>query len=383
MLLGTFSHRRMRFAGRVGRGELRTQQRINRPGVMNACERGHRAAIAGLAAVIGLGVLLVGTAPLRAGIVPLGPAVQANTTFGGDFVRIVALPDAGFIVLWNTVGRRFDAEGNPDGPEFGLENVGYIITADAATTNGTLVLTWDEFPERWFVGRFTDHGVPVGDPVSINGLVSDPDFSVNDATVAATPSGGFVVAWEEAGFIRAQRFDDNNGLVGSAFDVAREDMIGVSLGGIASDTLGGLVATWWDEFSLAGFATWARQFDAQNNPLGERISVVQPGGIQELFARPEVCVDERGDFIVAWEDEEHPIEFRRYGAHANPLIPRLSTAIGGTSDLPLACLSQGRFVVAGLASPRAAASVIAARLTSRAALLAKSYYRRCHLAPAQ
>lgn len=191
------------------------------------------------------------------------------------------------------------------------------------------------------MGRFADNGMPVRDPV---GIVSEP--TVNDSTVAVTPGGGFVAGWQATGpFLRAQRYDDQDQPVGSVLEIARDFF--PQLGGIASDAAGGLVASWSDYREL-GFSLSARQFDAQDVPLGEPIQVVAPGELSELIAGPKVCIDASGDFVVAWHDDEHPIEFRRYDAQGNATTPRLTAGLGGA--LSMACLTQRSIIIAGLTS---------------------------------
>lgn len=85
--------------------------------------------------LLALGALLLSTATAHGGIVPLGPAVQVNTTFVlGENTdqqppHLVPLPDGGFVVVWGglgeigrqpAVGRHIDPAGTPVGPEFPL-----------------------------------------------------------------------------------------------------------------------------------------------------------------------------------------------------------------------------------------------------------------------
>jgi hypothetical protein len=144
---------------------------------------------------------------------PLGPEFRVNTYTTQDqmvFFRAVAGDPGGFVVVWESYsqdgssygvfGQRFTAAGSPLGPEFRVNT----HTSDAqrspsvaADGSGSFVVVWESFLQDGaafgvFGQRFASAGAPLG-----------PEFRVNTATagsqagasLAADPSGNFVVVW--------------------------------------------------------------------------------------------------------------------------------------------------------------------------------------------
>jgi hypothetical protein len=303
------------------------------------------------AALVLLGAVLVFVSKVDAGIATRGLVAHVNTTFiPGDFssqpsLQVVALPDGGFVVVWNgpgevfqwpAIGRHFDATGTAVGGEFQLEGVRGSREI-AQHGNGMVV----EFAEQVgaMLADFTADG-------ALNSVEPIAAFS----SLIATPQQDFIAVWSESFQITGQRFGADLSASGSSFVVVSASDPGdeyLDAPAVAADPHGGFVAVWWAQNSSA---LWARQFDAQNMPLGDPFPVVEPGQLAELIGGPPACVDESGEFVVAWQDQDHWIEFRRYDAWAHPLTPRLSTSLTSdynTDGVSLACLPQGRFVVVG------------------------------------
>jgi hypothetical protein len=144
---------------------------------------------------------------------PLGPEFQVNTyttNFQGD-PSIDTDDEGGFVVVWNSneqdgdyggvFGRRFDAAGVPQGPEFPVNSVGTgrqrkpAVSVDAA---GGFVVVWGTYD-----GYGAGTGV-FGRHFDAAGIAAGPEFRVNTSTgvearrpVAARGArGGVVVTWE-------------------------------------------------------------------------------------------------------------------------------------------------------------------------------------------
>ncbi|HXQ22185.1 MAG TPA: hypothetical protein VN812_10970, partial [Candidatus Acidoferrales bacterium] len=262
-------------------------------------------------------------APARARIVPLGAAVQANTTsvsadvYGEQPPGLTTLPDGGFVVIWNgagvpnqppATGRRFDASGTAVGSEFQLAGVVGIPPIVAA--NDRLIVSYFSQQGNALVSAFTLDGV-----LQLTQLVGlPPGTGVRALTL--TSSGDLVLTWADLGPVFAQRYGTGDlhpsspPIVVASADFA---LNGVTIAGDSSD---GFVAAWEAD---VGNGLWARQFDANNLPLEDVFPVVDPTELAELSGGPSVCVDDSGQFVVGWHDEDHPIEFRRFDAQGNPL----------------------------------------------------------------
>ena len=148
-----------------------------------------------------------------AGGVAQGAEFPINTyTTGRQASPRIAADGAGnFVVVWTSsqdgsgvgiVGRRFNAAGEPQGPEFIVNSVttGLQSTPDVAfDSSGAFVVVWttDDADDRGVVGR----------RFSAAGLAQGPEFPLNTFTaglqvqprVAATTHRGFVGAWMSDG----------------------------------------------------------------------------------------------------------------------------------------------------------------------------------------
>src|ERR1700687_1028703 len=275
--------------------------------------------------VLLLGALLLRVCTAHARIVPLGPAVQVTEIAGREeqCPQVVALPDGGFVVAWEAgddpyaptaFGRRFGTAGEALAPEFRFEGVmGHI--AVAGSVNG-LALSWGG-QSNLTLKEFTVHGIPSGIVQSVEGTMG-----IFDAfALIATPQKEFVLVWNPFGpTLVGQRFDRDLSPTGPTFVVAPDPNGQFPVcPGIAATADGGFVAAWIDEPLSNSLAVLGRQFDAQNIALAEPFAVVDPGELSEPTARPSVCVEDSGNFVVAWQDIDHPTEFRRYNAQAQPL----------------------------------------------------------------
>ncbi|MEE8310953.1 MAG: hypothetical protein V3R77_01765 [Candidatus Binatia bacterium] len=139
-------------------------------------------------------------------------AVNTFTTADQNFPS-VAMTEAGFVVAWQSLGvdgsnegiagRRYDAAGAPIGDEFVVNTydldsqVHPDVVGDAA---GGFVVAWDSIGldgdgTALIAQRFDDTAVADGLELLINtAFLGDQ----NEAAIAATPDGRFIVAWNSA-----------------------------------------------------------------------------------------------------------------------------------------------------------------------------------------
>jgi len=144
--------------------------------------------------------------------------------------NIAALSGGGFVIAWesefqddSTYGfydygvyaQRYDADGNPDGDEFLVNNFIKGIQADPAITalnDGGFVITWysRDFDEDIFIyaQRYDADGIPVGDELQgspVTGLNVGSGFSPE---IAALGDDSFVITWIRDDEIFVRLFPD-------------------------------------------------------------------------------------------------------------------------------------------------------------------------------
>ncbi|MEM6759488.1 MAG: hypothetical protein AAF601_08415, partial [Pseudomonadota bacterium] len=203
---------------------------------------------------------------------PLFQVNQTTDSFqsGG---RATALADGGFAVVWNSrnvdfssdavLVRTYDADGTPRTSETRVNLFASGRQTDPALTtlsDGRLIVVWESEGQDGsgdgVYGRFLSAaGSPQGDEFRINTRTTNDQ---KNATVAATPDGGFIVVWDNtfttnSADIRFQRFDNSGARVGS------EGIIGA---GLANQNVAPILAVGEDGVARIAWINIERGADA-------------------------------------------------------------------------------------------------------------------------
>ncbi len=241
---------------------------------------------------------------------PVGGEFPVNTTTAGDQWKpaVAILPGGGFVVVWEGRGGQdgsgdgifaqiFEADGTPSGAEFGVNTTtgdNQRAPAVAWLTGGGFVVVWHSYGQDGsdagvFAQMFTAAGAKVGGEIAVNSTTGG--FQGN-AAVAATPDGGFVVAWTSVGQdgsdggIYQQRFDAAGAPVGS------ETLVNTTTAGhqdgadIAALAGGGYVIA-WHGFDIYGSAPqiYAQEFAPQYFGTNAAESLTGTAGADNIDGR--------------------------------------------------------------------------------------------------
>ncbi len=171
-----------------------------------------------------------GTSGLRARLfaedgTPLDGEFEVTGDTAGEAIapEMVANPDGGFLVVWQTLAdpdlgtttlmaRLFDADGNPTGDAVdigGLAGVYHESASLVALPEGGYVLVYNAYDSEWassqVYGQLIDaEGNPVGETVVIG--ESDGSY-LTQARVALAADGSLVVSWQIDGTITVKTMD--------------------------------------------------------------------------------------------------------------------------------------------------------------------------------
>ncbi|MEP0337182.1 MAG: LamG-like jellyroll fold domain-containing protein [Alphaproteobacteria bacterium] len=335
----------------------------------------------------------VTTATLPAGTATFDAEVLVNTALTGEQSAADVTYFAGgtkFVATWNnysvgggadlgTIGRIFNADGTPDGPEFVIANTapgseynarvspmtdgGFIVsyvnqpTAADATTSDLYVQRYDSTGQA--VSR--DGATPGADAFNVGEYFSGT--VQNGGTVVGLSNGGFVIAidQQDSGIASGQdvtaRVFGANGLpVTGEFLLGASDVPATQGTELAALPGGGFVAVWTDNTD-GDNDLFARVYDNSGTPLGAEFAVAvnQGGGTQQ--DQHEVATLSNGNFAVAWRtddiasgdnDGNGGIGLRIFGPDGTPVTGDLlaNTDITGHQNEPsIAALPDGGFVV--------------------------------------
>jgi hypothetical protein len=237
------------------------------------------------------------------------PAVTA--TDKGGF--LVVWDGADMAVDWNGIyARAFDAQGVPQGDQFGLnlETVG-VQQFPAVTTleDGHLVAAWqsdgDGESNAWIQGViFGDDGSVVAKEATWNVFTAGEQTQVDLAPLGA----GFVALWQSEG-------QDNSGagVVVATFDANGANLVAPALANetalgdqrlptVAGLVGGGVVQAWASkDQDGSDYGVVFRQVDAQGVAGGEVVANVYVASIQD---RPSLAPLPEGGFFLVWQGWE-------------------------------------------------------------------------------
>ncbi|HJP21681.1 MAG TPA: hypothetical protein QF861_08995, partial [Alphaproteobacteria bacterium] len=249
-----------------------------------------------------------------------GGEIQVNTYTAGNQLtpRVAGLSDGGSIVTWQSAGQdgsglgvyaqRFDAAGNPVGPEFlvnettSQEQQAPDVTALA---DGGFVIAWQSgtsLSDDIFGQRYDASGEAVGSEFRINTYTSgDQDLG----SLVGLCEGGFVVVWISMGQdgsnwgVYGQRYDASGETAGSEFQIntfTTGEQVGAKVAALAD---GGFVVTWsspgqdGDQRGVYG-----QRYDGNGNKDGSEFQVNTTTAGDQVPGTVAALSD--GGFVVAW-----------------------------------------------------------------------------------
>jgi len=209
-------------------------------------------------------------------------AAESDAQWNLSDPKIGMLPNGSLAVVWRgtdgnshgIVGRIVGTNGQPDGPEFlvNQSTVGAQVNPDVAVDGaGNFLVTWHDFfgysdptPNGVYLRRFSATGAPLSNETRLNANTESGAFT----SVAANTQGDFVVSWESF----TNGYGSNGSIVARAF---KSD--GSSSGGLAE------VST---QSITGGVATVSEVcVDNDGNGMIAWQNVVDPNSNMDVFAR--------------------------------------------------------------------------------------------------
>ncbi|NIA67387.1 hypothetical protein HBA54_02140 [Pelagibius litoralis] len=217
----------------------------------------------------------------------VGSVVTVDVSNSDQSPEVTGLQYGGYAVTWTVAQkvsvRTFDNDGTPRSNELILDSGGNInnvaIPDVIALSGGGFLVAWTNFSTAKHIAqRFDSFGEPVGAELEI----FDATLGVfsSTTTLALLEDGGFVASWVSSGqdgdgtAIMARIFDIDGVPQGAAF-VANDQTAGSQTApSLASLPGGGFIAAWVsDQGDGDGTGVFARQFDADGNPIGNQFMV--------------------------------------------------------------------------------------------------------------
>lgn len=222
--------------------------------------------------------------------------------------------EGNFIAVWtqhdNTVGRRFFANGIPDGPSFIVNDVTNVCRNPAIVIDsaGKAVVVWSDGREginKVYCQIFDEAGNPVG----ANFPVSDSHTGYWETHCAITINNrcDIIVVWKYNHNIWGQILDSLGNAIGGHFNVS-QDTLGFNLGypGVQCASNGDFMVAWSMDFSGDIFC---RIYDSSSTPLTDVITINEPSLTHSR--RPKIALSRDSLWCIVWDDSAATVYMQR------------------------------------------------------------------------
>jgi hypothetical protein len=253
-------------------------------------------------------------------------ALNQNSGMGQQWVSVASDAQGNFVATWTSSGqdgddngiyaRRFNALGVPLDDEFRVNTTttGAQQASQVAVdrTTGEFVIVWDHAgsgsDKAVYAQQFSATGVFQG-PTEIEVDTGGTLFS-SDPVVSMLNGGGFVVAWEDFGNIKVQKYDAAGQPSGvlvrpESFVLVVAHQVDLA---VAPDN--SFVVVWTENSSIR-----LQRYDSSEVLTGTTQTVnTTTAGTQRS---PSIEMAEDGSFIVAWESDEGDSTLAVYGQKFN------------------------------------------------------------------
>jgi hypothetical protein len=243
--------------------------------------------------------------------------VNTYTTDYQTVPSVAADPSGNFVVVWASqgqdgsyrgiFGQRYASSGTPLGSEFPVNTytTSYQSAPSvAADPSGNFVVVWQSFGQDGYLyglfgQRYASSGTPLGPEFRVNTSTSHSEYA---ASVAADASGNFFVVWRGddayGHVIFGQRYASAGTPLGGEFRVNTQVTGGPAFPSVAADLSGNFVVAWTrDDGSSLGI--FGQRYTGSGTPAGTEFRINTFTTSDQL--RPSVAVESSGNFVVVWK----------------------------------------------------------------------------------
>ena len=292
-------------------------------------------------------------------VAPVGSDFQVNTytTSNQSNAAVTALPDGGFMVVWDddggrdgdrssVHGQRFDSAGQPVGDEFQVNSTSSNDQHNAdvgASADGSVVVAYDS--NFWEIqGQLYDSsGNVLGAEVDFQNRINTEMY--NFPSIAFIDDGSFLLSFTQTRDedLHTARFASDGTAIGSRLTIKnRSNSLEVGPSSLIARDDETFVITWADTTTSGtdadGYGVFLQGLDSSGANQGSEIAVnTYTTGAQHS---PRL-VEHDDEFLVVWQDDgQDPtgtgVYFQRYDASLFPLggETRLLSATAGNYRAP-------------------------------------------------
>ncbi len=288
-----------------------------------------------VACFLSLSLLLSGAVQAEPWVAPVGGDFQVNSFTTGDQrdPAVAALPNGGFVVVWESTGAQdgssesvhgqlFDATGAPVAGEFQVNSTTSDIQRNAevsAAADGTFTVAFQHsrFGTSLLGQRYDSDGTALASEFTIQNNINTEVY--NYPSIAYASDGTFLITYANTrdGDLHAKKYDADGTLLGSRLTIEnRADAADVEEPSVVSD--GQNFAVVWAD-SSTGFGdddaqgVFLQLLDGDGTNVGSDLVVNTYLTGAQRFPR---VAQSSGEWVVTWQDDGQGaysgIFFQRY-----------------------------------------------------------------------
>lgn len=258
--------------------------------------------------------------------------VNADTLSRGKYpwVRSAAGQNGNYVVVWaddrngdkDIFARYIHASGYPIGPSFRVNDdttdMEQNHPAVAMSPSGKFVIVWEDM--RDYFNDYSKHiyaqRYGIQGKIGGNFRVNDEEARFNNQThpvAAMNNDDGFVVVWEDDRnnyrYIYGHRFDSAGVSLGADFRIDdNPDDFNLADPTVGMDSSGRFTVAWSDRRGNPYHDdVYAKRYDKNGNQLGPEFRV--NGEAIYIQQRPRIGMGLSGDFVIAWDDNRNSITY--------------------------------------------------------------------------
>ncbi|MCJ7507096.1 MAG: T9SS type A sorting domain-containing protein [candidate division Zixibacteria bacterium] len=245
---------------------------------------------------------------------------------------------------YDIFAQRFDSSGAKIKKNFKVNddaNLAQQIYPDVAMDGqGNFLIVWEDMRNEAQGDIYAQLYNSLDNKVGINFKVNEDidQISQHDPSVAADGFGRYIVSWtdfrEGSNDIYAQRLSSSAQFINDNFKV-NDDLGNAQQHSscVAMDYYGNFIIVWYDNMN-GNDDIYAQRFDSSGTKIDTNFKVNQD---QTTTSQryPQVDMDNKGDFVIAWRDTRNgneDIYFQRFGSDGLPIDTNLKVNTDASSS---------------------------------------------------
>jgi Ca2+-binding RTX toxin-like protein len=229
------------------------------------------------------------------------PLVFSNSASSFSTPTVAAMPNAGFVITWNTsaglMAQSFDQGLVPAGAAIVVSNTASSMADVVSLANGNFAVTWhgNGNESDVFLKIFTAAGTLVSGPALVNTTTVG---NQTDPSITSLANGNFVITWTDGSQLKAQLYNTIGQKLSPEIPINQLGSFAAHEASIITLSNGNIVMAWEQAVTPTTNANMVQVFTANLTPVGSQIMTLN--GQTTSVSGPVLTALVGGGFAMAW-----------------------------------------------------------------------------------